>query len=48
MHVPIETEEYLSYRYGEDWNISKRDWIISKDNGAIIGIGIKIPTRKSL
>lgn len=34
--VPAATEEYLTYKYGEDWNIPKRHWVLSKDDGAII------------
>ena len=33
--IPAETEEYLSYRYGKDWRIPKRDWVIIRDDHTI-------------
>lgn len=33
--VPAFTEEYLAYRYGEDWNIPKIEWKTSRDDGAV-------------
>ena len=33
--VPAETRGYLAYRYGEDWHTPRRDWITSKDDGAV-------------
>jgi len=35
-NVPAKTEEYLSYRYGNDWRISKKDWVTEEDDGAVI------------
>lgn len=34
--VPAKTEEYLVYRYGEDWQIPRRDWITSEHDGAVV------------
>lgn len=34
--VPAETEEYLVYRYGENWKIPNRDYVHYKDDGAIV------------
>ena len=34
--VPARTKEYLAYRYGEDWQIPKKDWITARDDGAAI------------
>jgi len=33
--VPAKTEEYLAYRYGEDWRVPKSDWTTNRDDGAI-------------
>ncbi len=33
--IPAKTEEYLIYRYGEDWRIPKKDWITGRDDGAV-------------
>lgn len=33
--VPAKMEEYLAYRYGEDWRIPKKDWITERDDGAV-------------
>jgi hypothetical protein len=33
--VPSETEEYLTYRYGKDWRIPKKDYLYYKEDGAI-------------
>jgi len=33
--VPAKTGEYLTYRYGEDWQIPKKDWITERDDGAV-------------
>lgn len=30
--IPSEPEEYLSYKYGKDWKIPKKDWIPYKDS----------------
>lgn len=37
--VPAATEEYLTYKFGENWNIPKRHWIPSEDDGTIIHAG---------
>lgn len=29
--VPAKSEEYLTYRYGKDWRIPKRDWITGRE-----------------
>lgn len=33
--VPAKTEEYLIYRYGENWRIPRKDWITNRDDGTI-------------
>lgn len=33
--VPAETAEYLTYRYGEDWDVPKRNWITERDDGTV-------------
>lgn len=33
--VPSRTEEYLTYRYGKDWRVPKRDWNGAKSDGTI-------------
>lgn len=33
--VPAKTEEYLAYRYGEDWRVPKKDYTWYKEDGAI-------------
>lgn len=33
--VPAKKEEYLAYRYGEDWQIPRRDWITEEEDGAV-------------
>ena len=34
--VPAETEEYLAYKYGEDWKVPRRDWTPHDEDGAVI------------
>ena len=34
--VPKETEEYLAFRYGDDWRRPVKSWDYTKDDGAII------------
>jgi len=34
--IPSRTEEYLTHRYGKDWNIPKREYIFYSDGEAII------------
>ncbi len=33
--VPNKIEEYLAYRYGEDWKTPKRNWRTNTDDGAV-------------
>ena len=33
--VPDQTEEYLAYRYGLNWQIPKKDWITAQEDGAV-------------
>lgn len=33
--IPGMTEEYLSYRYGNDWRVPKKDWVTMRDDGAV-------------
>lgn len=33
--IPARTEEYLLYRYGKDWRVSKKDWVTERDDGAV-------------
>ncbi len=33
--IPAKTEEYLIYRYGENWRVPKRNWDTAKDDGGI-------------
>ena len=32
--VPAETEKYLSFRYGRDWKIARKEWSTLKEDGA--------------
>lgn len=34
--VQAEKEDFLAYRFGEDWRIPREDWITSRDDGAVI------------
>lgn len=34
--VPAEKEKYLTFRYGKDWRIPRRNWITNRDDGAVI------------
>ena len=34
-YAPLETRDYLKYRYGGDWMIEKADWVTSTDDGAV-------------
>ena len=34
-NVPAKTEEYLSYRYGNDWRVPKKNWDTVGDDGGI-------------
>lgn len=45
--MPAKTEEYLAYRYGEDWHISRRDWTTSKDDGAVSSLDKRIRNVKN-
>jgi hypothetical protein len=33
--APLNTEEYLTFRYGDDWMIEKSNWVTSRDDGAV-------------
>ncbi len=33
--VPAKKEDYLTYRYGEDWRIPRRDWVTEEEDGAV-------------
>lgn len=33
--VPAETEKYLTFKYGEDWRVAKKDWISERDDGMV-------------
>ena len=33
--VPLKIEEYLTYRYGKNWRIPKRDWVGAKEDGTL-------------
>jgi len=39
--VPAKMEEYLTYRYGKDWRIHKREWITARDDGAANNLSSK-------
>jgi len=34
--VPAKTEEYLVFKYGENWRIPRRDWVTNRDDGNVI------------
>jgi len=34
--IPVQIEEYLSYRYGKKWRIPKKDYVYYEEDGAII------------
>lgn len=34
-NIPSETEKYLEYRYGKNWETPVRNWIYYRDDGAI-------------
>lgn len=36
--VPAKTEEYLTYRYGKDWRIPKKEWVTARDDGAVTNL----------
>lgn len=33
--IPAKSEEYLAYRYGNDWRTPKKDYVYYKEDGAI-------------
>ena len=33
--VPAKVEEYLAYRYGEDWRIPNKNYVTLRDDGAL-------------
>ncbi|MFC2019172.1 LicD family protein [Chloroflexota bacterium] len=35
-NVPAKVEEYLAYRYGEDWRIPNKNYVTLRDDGALI------------
>ncbi|MFB0562330.1 MAG: LicD family protein [Candidatus Lokiarchaeia archaeon] len=35
-NTPSPVEEYLAYRYGENWKIPKKDYVYYKEDGAIV------------
>ncbi len=41
--VPAKKEEYLAYRYGEDWRTPRRGWTTNKDDGAVRSLDKKEP-----
>jgi len=34
--VPKMKEQYLSYRYGEDWKIPQKEWITERDDKSVV------------
>ena len=34
--VPAKAEEYLTYRYGKDWRIPKKEWVTERDDGSVL------------
>ena len=34
--VPKMKEQYLSYRYGEDWEIPKKEWVTARDDKSVV------------
>lgn len=44
--VPIAREEYLAFRFGEDWRVPKEDWVTTRDDGAVVKNGWR--NRKTL
>lgn len=46
--IPAKAEEYLTYRYGEDWNVPKREWRTNTDDGAVISSSGKRRKRQGL
>jgi len=38
--IPFKVDDYLSYRYGKDWKIPKKDWVTERDDGAVLSIKI--------
>jgi hypothetical protein len=35
-NVPKKTEEYLVFRFGQDWKVPKKDWITARDDGGYL------------
>lgn len=34
--VPVQTEEYLIYRYGKKWRVPNKEWVTERDDGSVI------------
>ncbi|MCK4913255.1 MAG: LicD family protein [Planctomycetes bacterium] len=34
-NIPEKAEEYLAFRYGEDWRTPRKDWLTTRDDGAV-------------
>jgi len=35
-NIPSDVDEYLTYRYGKDWRIQKKNWNSIRDDGSIV------------
>lgn len=34
-NIPSDVEDYLRYKYGEDWKTPKKEWVWQKEDGAV-------------